>query len=306
MAPSDDHITPESIDLGHVLHEARIHRRLSIDEVSQDLKIRRDYLTALEQNRWHDLPGEVYGQGFLRSYGRLLDLDGDRLVEVRRAQLGSAPNLATSYEPPKRTGIYTASGESTTTSRSLKRPQKHRQSGSRPTASPQPISSRSIVTLLVVMALLFAGGWYLLHAPGRRLAAPEPKTHRSSTRVAPTTKSSSKKHHHQKNSTHATPINAASTTTQGRITVATYDVARSPLDVLIHFSGACWMGYSIDGATQVGHVYQPGQSVTLKATTSLDLVFGTHAFSLTINRHPVTLPTTPVLWQLNFVKSTAP
>lgn len=302
MAPTDDHITPESIDLGHVLREARIHRRLSIDEASQELRIRRDYLAALEQNHWQDLPGEVYGQGFLRSYGRLLDLDGDRLVDVRRAQLGSTPNPTTSYEMPKRTGIYTVAGETSNTSRSPKHSRNHRQSSARPISSPGPISSRSIIALLVVFALLFLGGWYLLHAPGRRVTAPT--TPRSSAPRARKTKASSTHHHHQTSGT-TTPVTAVSTLTQGRITVATYDVPKA-LDVLVKFNGACWMGYSINGGTQVGHVYQAGQTLPLQATASLDMVFGTHAFTLTVNRQPVILPTTPVLWQLNFVISSAP
>lgn len=304
MAPSDDGITQESIDLGHVLHEARIHRRLSLDEASQELKIRRDYLAALEQNRWQDLPGEVYGQGFLRNYGRLLDLDGDRLVEVRRTQLGPDPLPTVPYDTPKRTGIYTASRESHGTTTSPRHPRNRRQAAVRPTTPLAPISTRSVVTLLVVIALLFVGGWYLLRAPGHRVTAPQPKT--SHTQRPAKNHTSAKTHHHKKTAA-VTPssLNATSTATQGRITVATYNVPK-PITVVIRFQGACWMGYQINGAAQVGHVYQAGQTVSLQATQTLDLIFGTHAFSLTANRQAVTLPTTPVLWQLNFVKSAAP
>lgn len=305
MAPTNDDVTRESIDLGHVLHEARIHRRLSLDEASQELKIRRDYLLALEQNRWQDLPGEVYGQGFLRNYGRLLDLDGDRLVEVRRTQLGPDLIPSVGYETPKRTGIYTASNESRGSSSSPKHPKNRRSAAARPTAPPAPISTRSVVTLLVVIALLFVGGWYLLSTPGHRVAAPTPRTSSSHPQRQKKSPTSSKTRGHKKTTTTQSALNPTSTATQGRITVATYDISK-PIDVVIQFHGACWMGYQIDGASQIGHVYQTGQTVSLQATHSLDLIFGTHAFSLTVNRRAVSLPTTPVLWQLNFVKSAAP
>lgn len=303
MAPSDDHITRETIDLGHVLHEARIHRRLSLDEASQELRIRRDYLLALEQNRWHDLPGEVYGQGFLRNYGRLLDLDGDRLVEVRRAQLSPDPISAVPYETPKRTGIYTTSGESRGPASSPRHPRNRRQSTVHPTTPPAPISTRSVVTLLVVIALLFVGGWYLLNTPGHQVAAPSSRV--SHSQRPGKNRTSAKTHHHKKTAVTQSILKATSTATQGRITVATYDVSQ-PISVVIRFQGACWMGYQIDGAAQIGHVYQAGQTISLKAAQTLDLIFGTHAFSLTVNRQAVSLPTTPVLWQLNFVKSAAP
>ncbi len=306
MAPSDDTIVPESIDLGHVLHEARIHRRISLDEASQDLKIRREYLLALEQNRWQDLPGEVYGQGFLRNYGRLLDLDGDRLVDVRRHQLGSTSIPVTNYEIPKRTGIFTGPNQSTTNTRNPKHARNRRQAVSRPSTPPPPIGTRTIVTLLVVMALLFVGGWYLLNSPGHPATAPVPTTRKSPTTSKKTTTSPTHKHQHHKAPHSSAPLSPASTTTQGRITVATYDVTQAPLVASIHFTGPCWMGYSIDGAAQIGHVYQAGQTLPLQATASLKLIFGTHAFSLTLNRHTVSLPNTPVLWQLDFVKTSAP
>lgn len=67
--------------VGQDLRAARLRRGDEIALVSRALKIRKDYLEALEQDRLEDLPGKTYAIGFVRSYARHLGLDSHAYVE---------------------------------------------------------------------------------------------------------------------------------------------------------------------------------------------------------------------------------
>ena len=67
--------------VGHDLRAARLRRGDEIAQVSRALKIRKDHLEALENDRLEDLPGKTYAIGFVRSYARHLGLDAAQYVE---------------------------------------------------------------------------------------------------------------------------------------------------------------------------------------------------------------------------------
>src|SRR3954462_6289174 len=67
--------------VGSDLRAARLRRGDEIAQVSRALKIRKDHLEALEEDRLEDLPGKTYAIGFVRSYARHLGLDTDQYVE---------------------------------------------------------------------------------------------------------------------------------------------------------------------------------------------------------------------------------
>jgi cytoskeleton protein RodZ len=67
--------------VGQDLRAARLRRGDEIAQVSRALKIRKDHLEALENDRLEDLPGKTYAIGFIRSYARHLGLDSAQYVE---------------------------------------------------------------------------------------------------------------------------------------------------------------------------------------------------------------------------------
>jgi cytoskeleton protein RodZ len=77
---SGDSETPMET-VGRDLRAARLRRGDEIAQVSRALKIRKDHLEALEEDRLEDLPGKTYAIGFVRSYARHLGLDTDQYVE---------------------------------------------------------------------------------------------------------------------------------------------------------------------------------------------------------------------------------
>jgi hypothetical protein len=76
--------------VGTRLRQARTRRELTLQEAEAATKIRARYLEALEREDWGQLPGEIYTRAFIRTYGALLGLDGDRLAEEQRRQQGAA------------------------------------------------------------------------------------------------------------------------------------------------------------------------------------------------------------------------
>jgi cytoskeletal protein RodZ len=77
-------------DVGKKLRDARTRRKLSLPEVEAETKIRARYLQAIENEDWDQLPEDTYARAFIRTYGRFLGLDGDRLAEEHRRRRGSA------------------------------------------------------------------------------------------------------------------------------------------------------------------------------------------------------------------------
>lgn len=76
--------------VGIKLRDARTRRKLSLQDVEEETKIRARYLQALENEDWDQLPGDTYARAFIRTYGALLGLDGDRLAEEQRRARGAA------------------------------------------------------------------------------------------------------------------------------------------------------------------------------------------------------------------------
>jgi cytoskeletal protein RodZ len=76
--------------VGNKLREARTRRKLSLEDVEAETKIRSRYLQAIENEDWDQLPEDAYTRAFIRTYGRFLGLDGDRLAEEQRRNRGAA------------------------------------------------------------------------------------------------------------------------------------------------------------------------------------------------------------------------
>lgn len=75
--------------VGRVLRDARVARGEDLADIAAFLRIRQGYLAALEAGDLDAVPGRPYAAGFLRSYGRYLDLDGDELAGRLRVAAGS-------------------------------------------------------------------------------------------------------------------------------------------------------------------------------------------------------------------------
>ena len=122
--------------LGQKLRETREQHNFSIEQVARDTHISKQYLEALEQEDFSIIPGETYIIGFLRNYAEYLSLNPEELVALYK-------NIQIQEQPLPMTELLDRS---------------------RPKSS-----SRIIVVLAIILAVLGAGG-YLIY---RSVISPE-------------------------------------------------------------------------------------------------------------------------------------
>jgi cytoskeletal protein RodZ len=92
--------------LGERFRAAREARGLSLSDVSEQIRIRSVYLTAIEDENWTAIGAPVYIRGFLRTYARFLGLDPE---EVVAAFNGSSPTASSRSGPVDTSSASSAS-----------------------------------------------------------------------------------------------------------------------------------------------------------------------------------------------------
>ena len=70
--------------IGELLKEERLKSRMKIEELSKRTRIRQEYLEALEDNRFEDLPAATFVKGYIKSYGALFGFDHRPMVGLLR------------------------------------------------------------------------------------------------------------------------------------------------------------------------------------------------------------------------------
>ena len=77
----------ELSSVGKLCLDARLKKGLTQEQAGTLLKVRVKIIKDFEDGKHIDLPGLAYKVGFVRSYARLLDLDGDLLVKEFKESL---------------------------------------------------------------------------------------------------------------------------------------------------------------------------------------------------------------------------
>lgn len=132
MAQADD---VQAVEFGAALRQTRLASGREIGDIARHLRIRQNFLEAIEAGRFDDLPGPTYAIGFVRAYADYLGLDQDEVVK-RYKELRGGVNTATTLLPPAPVT-----------------------EGRLPTGT--------VLLVAVVLAAVAYGGWYYLSAKGR-------------------------------------------------------------------------------------------------------------------------------------------
>ena len=66
--------------IGNILRTERETQGRTLTEVSKAVYIKTKYLSALEEENFAAIPGEVYVKGFIRASASYLGMDGEELV----------------------------------------------------------------------------------------------------------------------------------------------------------------------------------------------------------------------------------
>lgn len=69
---------------GDLLKEKRLLKELSLEDVAKKTKIKIEYLEAIENSRFDNLPSSTFAKGFLRNYATFLALNPDTVVAMFR------------------------------------------------------------------------------------------------------------------------------------------------------------------------------------------------------------------------------
>jgi hypothetical protein len=69
---------------GHLLRDKRETLELSLELVAHKTKVKKEYLTALENSDFAKLPSAPVTKGFLKSYSRVLHLNPETLIAMYR------------------------------------------------------------------------------------------------------------------------------------------------------------------------------------------------------------------------------
>lgn len=70
--------------IGEILRSEREAKHLSLSQLAKKTKIKLRYLSALEENRFQDLPAATFVKGYIRTYAEVLDFDHQPLVALLR------------------------------------------------------------------------------------------------------------------------------------------------------------------------------------------------------------------------------
>ncbi len=87
--------------VGQVLKEERERKFYSLDEIENSTKIRKELLEALEAGQYQKLPPQTFVQGFIKSYGKFLGLNTEKLLAVYRREFSEVkPRVLESFSNP--------------------------------------------------------------------------------------------------------------------------------------------------------------------------------------------------------------
>ncbi|WP_404710661.1 helix-turn-helix domain-containing protein [Sphingomonas sp. MMS24-J13] len=94
--------------VGERLRAEREQQQITLEQVAERTRIPSRHLNAIEAGNYASLPAPTYSAGFVKTYARMLGLDGQKLSEEFRAEMGlaSVPQYQPApYEPadPRRT-----------------------------------------------------------------------------------------------------------------------------------------------------------------------------------------------------------
>src|SRR6056297_2234130 len=68
------------MSVGTRLKKARKKLGLSIDDIRDKSKIKKNYLVAIENDNYENLPGEVYTKVYIRGYAKIVGLDPQKIL----------------------------------------------------------------------------------------------------------------------------------------------------------------------------------------------------------------------------------
>ncbi len=92
----------EMESLGKYLRAERETKKISLKEVSKNIKVREPFLKAVEEDRYDLLPSPTYVKGFLAAYAKYLGLDPNEIILRYESFLKGGPVISEEIRPGKK------------------------------------------------------------------------------------------------------------------------------------------------------------------------------------------------------------
>jgi cytoskeleton protein RodZ len=236
---------PPAPSVGRSLGAARAAAGLTVAEVAQILKFSPRQIEALEADDYAVLPGNTIVRGFVRSYGKLLKLDVETLLQTLDARTPSAP---ADVRPPENMGIASQPGVDRQFS---------------------PMLSAAIV--LALAALLLA----LWHFLGPSTAKPASTTVAPVPQAAPPAPAPVESTPVPATEPAAAPAPALPAGPASAVSAAPAAVPAGPVQLLFVFQERCWVEVTDATKQKLHSAENPGGSrLTLSGKPPYDIVIG--------------------------------
>ena len=105
--------TSQAVFGGEQLRAAREKAGVDIATLSEELRIPKSYLSALETESYEELPGTTYGFGYIKSYCKFLEIDDTRFLDTYKMRtavkgFGPAYHFPDEALEPRMSGAMTA------------------------------------------------------------------------------------------------------------------------------------------------------------------------------------------------------
>ncbi|GEM_PF-4507822 len=98
--------------LGKILRDVRKAYKIELTHVAADLRLKLEFLEAIEAGNWEKLPGETYGRGYLRQYAEYLKLSPEEATQCCQRIQGKVDSkleyldIVSTHENPERATLW--------------------------------------------------------------------------------------------------------------------------------------------------------------------------------------------------------
>ena len=77
-------LSAQTKTIGELLQQERESKQISRAELAQKIRVKEQFLEALEDNRFADLPAAVFVKGYIKGYARVLGFDSEPMLALLR------------------------------------------------------------------------------------------------------------------------------------------------------------------------------------------------------------------------------
>ncbi len=256
-------------ELVALLKEARQEKKISLEEISRQTKIRQRYLEALENGDFSLFAGEVYLKGALANYAEIVGLDPKEILALYHRLKQNSGSETEQLDQPERTS---------TPRPPAPRPRKKAEHRPKLDAPKKKANhgdekqgpSLTAGVIVIVLLLIAAGIWFSQNSDWRRLE-PGPGVENNGT--GPAENEAPDLEAEPEPEPQPSPeITVASSSAEETV----FHLSGSnELELDLKFEGSCWVQLTVDGSEPFSaRTFTAGESYTVKAEKKVHLRMG--------------------------------